>query len=273
MDEAEAAPRLDRAVPQDVGRESTARRIGEQALGDHLDAGEDVRRDSRSRAAAEPAEAVHVEIALPAMIAGARLRHEQQQRVHPRIVPPAGEEFEAIAGAVDPEIVAVDDEERITVDHRCRLDQPSAGFEQQCALVGDGDGEFIGLGREMGFELIGEIVDVDHQLADARGAEPVEDVVDQWLAVELHQRLGMMVGQRAHPLAEAGGHDHRGVGHRRGDLGAETERAAGGHAASVQAAARLSAGMLASNQARTGSSPGCARSRSSRPHMRGWNAR
>ena len=85
--------------------------------------------------------------------------------------------------------------------------------------------------------------------------------------------LGPRGGQRAHALAEAGGHDHRRMRDFGGDLWAQAERAAGVHSASAQAAARSAGGTLASNQARTGSSPGAARSRSSRPHMRGWKLR
>ena len=127
--------------------------------------------------------------------------------------------------------------------------------------------------REMRFERVGEIMDVDHDLLDPRGAQPVEDMVDQRLAGDFDQRLGAGRGQRAHALAEPRRHDHRGA--RRGGLDRGAERHGAGlavHAAS-QAAARAEAGTLASNHALTGASAGCARSRSSRPHMRGWNLR
>ena len=55
VNRAEAAAFLDRPVPQDVGRERPFRRIREQPLGDHLDAGEDERRDMAALAAAKPA--------------------------------------------------------------------------------------------------------------------------------------------------------------------------------------------------------------------------
>ena len=63
VDRAEAAAFLDRAVPQDVGREGAFGRVAEQALRDDLDAGEDERRDARRAAAAEAAGGVHVEVA------------------------------------------------------------------------------------------------------------------------------------------------------------------------------------------------------------------
>ena len=121
--------------------------------------------------------------------------------------------------------------------------------------------------------IVGEVMDVDDDLLDPRGAEAVEDMVDQRLARDFDQRLGAGCGQRAHALAQPRRHDHRGA--RRRGLDRRAERHGAGlavHAAS-QAAARAEAGMLASNHALTGASAGCARSRSSRPHMRGWNLR
>ena len=207
------------------------------------------------------------------MVAGARLRHQQQQRVHLVVVPTAGEQAKPVGGAVDPVIVAVDHQEWVAVDHRRRLDQPAAGLEQKFAFVGDGDREIRRLGCEMGFKRIGEIVDVDHQLADPGSAQPVEHMIDQRLAGQLDQRLGPGRGQRPHPLAQASGHDHRRVRHFGDDFGAQSKRAAKGHWGAVQKTARLSAGTLVSNQARNRSSPGAARLRSSRPHMRGWKLR
>ena len=53
VDGAEATAVLDRAVPQKVGRERPLGRIAQQALGDHLHAGKDERRDMALVAAAQ----------------------------------------------------------------------------------------------------------------------------------------------------------------------------------------------------------------------------
>ena len=45
----------------------------------------------------------HVEIALAAMIARARLRHQQQQRVHFLLAPLRGEQAQRVGRAVDPD--------------------------------------------------------------------------------------------------------------------------------------------------------------------------
>ena len=117
-------------------------------------------------------------------------------------------------------------------------------------------------------------MDVDHRLLDARRPEPVERMVDQRPAGHLDQRLGPGRGQRPHPLAEPRRHHHRRRRHRRARIGAERERLSGsGSCRAVLAPRRRRAspaGTLASNQALTGASAGWARSRSSRPHMRGW---
>src|SRR3546814_4265386 len=108
----------------------------------------------------------------------------------------------------------------------------------------------------MRLQRVGEIMDVANAIADARRGDPVEAVVDQRLARYAYQRLGPRRGQRPHPFAEARRHHHRAVNGR---------RFSGAHVpGSIHASARLSAGTCASNQARTGASAGCARSRSSR---------
>src|SRR3546814_4392027 len=104
-------------------------------------------------------------------------------------------------------------------------------------------------------------MDVDDDMADARRLDPVEAVVDQRLARDAYQRLGPRRGQRPHPLAQPRRHHHRAL-----DPCAHAP-------CPIHAAARLSAETFASNHCRTGTSAGCARSRSSSPHMRGWNWR
>ncbi len=176
-----------------------------------------------------------------------------------------GEQPERIDRAVDPQIVRIDDEEGIGVDQGQRPDQPAAGLQQLIALVGDSDLKALRPVPEMRLERVGEIMDVDHDLLDARRAEPVEAMVEQRLAGHLDQRLGPGRGQRAHALAEPGGHHHRGLRHLAARHRPERERTAlavHAAAASAQAAARFSAGTCESNQARTGASAGWARLRS-----------
>ena len=155
--------------------------------------------------------------------------HEQQQRVHPARVPLRGEQAQRVGRAIDPQIVAVDREEGIAVDQRRRLDQPATGLEQLRALVGDGDVE-IRAATQMGFERVGEIVDVDHRTLDPGRAQAVEDMVEERLAGDFDQRLGTGCGQRAHSRAQPGGHDHRGARHVGGDVCADGEGAGHAHA-------------------------------------------
>ena len=82
-----------------------------------------------------------MEIAAPAMAVGARLRHHQQQRIHRRIVPAVGEQFDRVARAIGPDIVAVRAQYRVAAQQWFGLDQSAAGFEQRGALVGRFDGE------------------------------------------------------------------------------------------------------------------------------------
>ena len=56
------------------------------------------------------------------------------------------------------------------------------------------------------------ISDERAKLLNTGGGESVEDVVEQRLARDAHQRLRHMVGQRAHAHAETGGEDHGFIG-------------------------------------------------------------
>ncbi len=225
-------------------------------------------------AAAQAAAAVHVEVAHALVILGARERNEQQERVHLLLVPLRGEQLQRIRRPVDPQIVAVDREERVAVDQRRGLDQPAARFHEQRPLVGNDDLQAMLAAGEVRFDRIGEIMDVDHRLPHAGGAQMLEHMVEQRLAGDLDQRLGPGRGQRPHPLAQPGGHDHRRVRHLGRHFGAQAQGAAGlAHAAAFHGSRRCSGPMLESNQSRTGLKCGSARSRSSRPHMRGWKRR
>ena len=64
--------------------------------------------------------------------------------------------------------------------------------------------------RRCELQRVGEVVDVDDGAGDACSRQPVEHVIDQRAALETHERLRHLVGQRAHARAEAcGKHDPR----------------------------------------------------------------
>jgi hypothetical protein len=79
---------------------------------------------------------------------------QQQQRVHPAFVPEVPQRGKGIARPVEPDVVAVEAEERVAVDQRHRPDQPAAGFQQGITLVRD-----LHLGHRaqthMCFQLVG----------------------------------------------------------------------------------------------------------------------
>ena len=64
--------------------------------------------------------------------------------------------------------------------------------------------------REVGFDLVGEPMDVDDGARDARGGEAVEAMVDERLARDFDQRFRQSLGDRAHAVAAAGGEHHCG---------------------------------------------------------------
>ncbi len=86
-------------------------------------------------AAAQPARGVHVEVARSRVAMGAGERHQQQQRIHAIGVPQALHHAQRFLRPVDPEIVAVDDQERVGIEHRRRLHHASARFHQLLALI------------------------------------------------------------------------------------------------------------------------------------------
>ncbi len=59
------------------------------------------------------------------------------------------------------------------------------------------------------FEPVAEVGVVDDELGEAGGAQAFDVPHDQRLAAHRQQRLGRVVGERAHALAAAGGEDHR----------------------------------------------------------------
>ena len=203
-----------------------------------------------------------MEVALPQMPVRAGERHQQQQRVHRRIAPRRRQRPDRVGRAVDPQIVAVDAEERRVAEQRQGTDEPAAGLEQPRALVRDRHLDIMDPRVQMRLQRVGQIMDVDHGAPDSGAAQPIEDMVDQRLAGDADQRLGPRGGERAHPLAQAGRHHHRHLRHAPAGIGAQRQRPLRAHAASTIGSPRRPSGTLASNHARTGASAGWARSRS-----------
>ena len=187
----------------------------------------------------------NVQLGVPLGIAGAFERHDQHQHVHPRAVPGPGHVNQRIAAFVDPPVIGIDAQKRIGADQRQRLDQPAAGIAQQFALIRNGHLEIAGMGGKVGFNLIGQVVDIDHDSPDPGFTQLIEHVIDQRRSRHFDQRLGAVGGQRHHPRALARGHDHRGV------------RDWGTHPSNVPPPMlRSTPGTLASNHFATGSSAG-----------------
>ena len=110
---------------------------------------------------------------------------QQQQRVHGL----AGSKLCASRGrfGVSPSIQSVSEltwKNGALAEQRQRLDHAAAGVEQEAALVGDHDARLFALG-EVPFDLVGEVMHVDHRGFDAGGGELVEHMVDQRLAGDL----------------------------------------------------------------------------------------
>src|SRR5262245_3427390 len=104
------------------------------------------------------------------------------------------------------------DEEGVGPEQRQRLLNAAPSVEQDSALIGDENLRRLALPvQDVSFELIGEIVDVDHRRLDAGLHEPVEHMIDQWPAGKRYERLWHTQGQRAHALAESGSKHHRGL--------------------------------------------------------------
>ena len=80
--------------------------------------------------------------------------------------------------------------------------------------VGEGDRQIpmaAAVLAEVRLERVGEVVDVDHGPRQPGLDHAIEAPVDQRLAGHRNERLGPGRGERAHPLAEPGRHDHRGI--------------------------------------------------------------
>ncbi len=87
----------------------------------------------------------------------------------------------------------------------------AAGIQQAGALVGDQDLQ-VAARAQVGLDLAGEVVDVDHDPLDPSLNQLVQHPVDQRPPSHRDQRLGGRVGQRPHAGAEPGRQHHRGSG-------------------------------------------------------------
>ena len=115
---------------------------------------------------------------------------DQQHRIALRLLPGSGEAGQRGRRPVEPERVAVDDEERRRAQHLERRAQRAAGVEQRL-LAAQHDARPAGpVRREMVGDLLGVPVDVDHHLSTPAAAQPVERVVEQRAPAERQQRLG-----------------------------------------------------------------------------------
>src|SRR3546814_4503487 len=98
-------------------------------------------RNPAGPAAGDPAAWVHVEIAEAGVAVGARQRHHQQQRIHFIGVPALGKSSQCVDRTVHPQIVAVDDIERVLADQWQRMNDSAARLQQLRPLVGNARSE------------------------------------------------------------------------------------------------------------------------------------
>ncbi len=90
--------------------------------------------------------------------------------------------------------------ERFIAERGQRLSHAAAGAEQQAAFVRDGDPRHFAR-CDVTFDLLGEVMDIDHCALDAGLRQSVERVVDERPACDLDQRLWPALGERAHARA------------------------------------------------------------------------
>ena len=109
--------------------------------------------------------------------------------------------------AVDPHGVGVDMEERGVAQQRQRLHHGAAGAQHLVALIRD---DHAGPAARLDVidDLVGQIMHIDHGLADAGVAELVEHMIEQRLPATRTSGFGICVGQGTHAHAETGGEDH-----------------------------------------------------------------
>jgi hypothetical protein len=65
----------------------------------------------------------------------------------------------------------------------------------------------------MRFDLIGKMMNVYDSAFDAYGGKPIQTMVDQRSSVDLDERLGQRVRERAHAPSLPGSQNHRRLRH------------------------------------------------------------
>jgi hypothetical protein len=175
--------------------------------GGEIAAGEHERGDLARGPADEPAFGLEVKVALAAIADGVRRRADQQQPIHVRRPPGLAHPLERRFRPFDPGRIAVEHEERRVAQQRQRLRDAAAGLEQHVAFVRNEDVRRA-LRLRPFLDLLGQPVDVDDHLLDARPLQAVEGIGDERLAGEFDERLRHRLGERAHAQAEPRGKDH-----------------------------------------------------------------
>ncbi len=83
-----------------------------------------------------------------------------------------------------------------------------AGVEQRLFVaVADTHVEVAAVAQR-GFYLIAKMMQIDHQLGNSRGVQPVQLMHDQGFAMDLEQGFRRVIRQRAEPFASSGGQNH-----------------------------------------------------------------
>ena len=119
-----------------------------------------------------------MKIAATVMAVRARLRHEQEQRVHFRVVPSLRKQIYRVDWPIYPQIIGIHGQKRGVSELVSRLDHASARLEQHRALIRHGNVQVVSIAFEVRFQRIREIMDVDHHVADARRTQAIEAMVD-----------------------------------------------------------------------------------------------
>lgn len=127
----------------------------------------------------------------------------QQMREAPRLGGQGGEI------RVAPHVAACH-QERLRPQQRQCIEHAAACFQRCGAFVGVADAQAPARAvAQRGRELFGQMRGVDHHVVHAGRNQLFQVPCDQRLAAHAKQRLGRVLGQRAHALAEAGGEDQR----------------------------------------------------------------
>ena len=130
----------DGAIPEDIGRELTLRSLAQEAMRDELNTGIDEGRDAAGQLALQLPARIHVEIARPVEIGGARVRHQQQKGVHPFGIPVPRQVAKGVQRAIQPDTVRIAGEERVGQHPFVpRLHHPATRFEKLIAFVREDD--------------------------------------------------------------------------------------------------------------------------------------